>query len=371
MKTRILKAAEPGSSDETVRQAAEALAAGSLVVFPTETVYGVGASAADPKALEALHRLKERPAAKPFTLHLADPEEAPRYAGILSPLTRRLIRRTWPGPLALVVPDRRQSTGPSGGPIQERVYWQGTVGLRCPRHALGRAILRAAGVPVVASSANRAGGPPPRHAQEAVAQLDGRVALIVDAGPTQYARPSTVVRIHEDDSYRLLREGAITARRVERLARTRILIICTGNLCRSPMAVGLVAKALAERFGCEPQEVADRGIELAGAGTGATDGIPASANAVQAMDERGIDIRDHRSQPMTVDALLAADYIWVMTRHHLEAVGRLAPEVRERACLIDPEGRDVADPLGGDVETYRTCARRVEEAVARRVQEIV
>ena len=89
------------------------------------------------------------------------------------------------------------------------------------------------------------------------------------------------------------------------------------------------------------------------------------------MAERGVDITGHRSRPITVDALLAADYIWVMARHHLESVLRLAPEVASRVSLLDPAGADMADPVGGDKDVYRACARHIESALAARLTEIV
>lgn len=370
MDTRILSVGPADARDAVVREAGRALADGSIVVFPTETVYGVGVNAANREAVEALSVLKNRTPDKPFTLHLADAAEASRYAGDLSPVCRRLIRKCWPGPLTLVVPDRRDAGDASPVALPEAVYWQGFVGLRCPDHAVGKAILEAAGVPVVASSANLSGRPAPRNAREALEDLDGKVALVVDAGPTPYARASTVVRIREDDSYDILREGAITARRLQRLARTRILIVCTGNMCRSPMAMGLARKIVAERLGCLPEELEDRGIQIDSAGTGAVDGTPASGNAILAAEGMGVDIRGHTSRPITVDSLLASDYIWVMTRGHLVSVVRMAPEVAERTALIDPNSEEIGDPIGGDLESYRSCAGRLEAALAERLVEI-
>ena len=383
MKTRILVASETGpngpsrasgssdgSNDDTVREAAEALAHGQIVIFPTETVYGIGANAADPRAMAELDRLKSRAPDKPYTLHLGGPEEAQRYAGRLSPLTTRLIRKAWPGPLALVVPDRRGGNPPCAPLVEEGIYYEGTVGLRCPSHPVGRAILLAAGVPVAASSANAAGHPPPHEAGQALAEFDGKVPLIVDAGPTPYARPSTVVRIREDDSYKVLREGAITARRVARLARTRLLMVCSGNVCRSPMAVALAKRMLADRFGCEPEELADRGIEVASCGTGAVGGLPVTRHAAEALAERNLDADDHRSRPMTVDALLAADYIWVMTRGQRDAAAALAREAAGRVSLLDPSGEEIGDPMGGDVGGYRTCLAHLARAVAQRIEEV-
>ena len=137
------------------------------------------------------------------------------------------------------------------------------------------------------------------------------------------------------------------------------------------MAEGLTRKILADRLGCQPEELEDHGIEISSAGTGALAGYPASLHAVETMAERGIDITEHRSRPITVDALLAADYIWIMARHHLDSVLRLTPEVASRVSLLDPGGADVADPVGGDENVYRACARQIESALAARLAEIV
>ena len=371
METRTVTIADSSGDDEGVRQAGAALARGELVVFPTETVYGLGASAVSREAVDALTRVKRRQPGKPFTLHLPDPDQAETYAGPLSPVARRLARRAWPGPLTLVVPDRRDDPSKPQGLLEGAIYHQHAVGLRCPNHAVGRAILRAAGVPVAATSANLSGYPPPQAAADALAHLNSQVPLVVDAGPTEHGRPSTVVRVEADDSYEVLREGAMTVRRLARLARTQILLVCTGNMCRSPMAVGLARTILADRIGCTPDDLDAHGFQIGGAGTASAWGSPASDNALKVMADRGIDLTRHRTRPMTVDALGQADYIWVMTGGHREAVIRCLPEAASKVSLVDPAGREVADPIGGDMEVYRACARHLQEALTQRLREIV
>jgi len=371
MDTRTVVIADPDSEEAAIQEAAAALADGRLVVFPTETVYGLGASAACAEAVEALSRLKERSSAKPFTLHLASPAEAGTHAGPLPTVARRLARKAWPGPLTLVVPDRRPAEGRRPDLVETAVYRDGTVGLRCPDEAVASAILASAGVPVVATSANLRGHASPHRADDALADLRNRVDLVVDAGATPLTKPSTVVRVGEDDSWEVLREGALAAHRVAGLARTRVLFVCTGNMCRSPMAVGLARRRLAERLGCRPEELAGRGIEIGSVGTAAAAGSGPSENAVRAARRLGVDLRAHRTRPMTVDTLRAADYIWVMTRQHRQAVTRTAPEVAPRVSLLDPAGGDIEDPIGGDLDRYCLCARRLDEALAERLQEVV
>ena len=274
METRVLTVIDAQHRAEAVREAGRALAEGQLVIFPTETVYGVGASAVHRAAVEALSVLKGRTPDKPFALHLADPAEAERYAGPLPPMARRLIQKTWPGPLTLVVPDRRPDRTRPEGLVADAIYRDGLVGLRCPRSDVGQAILRAAGVPVVGSSANLSGRPAPRQVSEALADLGGKVPLAVDAGPALIARASTVVRVTADNRYEVLRKGAITARRLERLTQTHLLLVCSGNLCRSPMAEGLARRILADRLGCAPRNSRTTASKSPAPAPGLWPGIP-------------------------------------------------------------------------------------------------
>ena len=202
MKTRILTL-----SEEAIAQAAALLRSGDLVIFPTDTVYGVGALITHPQAVARLYRVKDRPGEKAIPLLIADPEDLGQAVTKVTPAARRLIARFWPGGLTLVLPKRPEVPAEvSPGP---------TVAVRLPDHAGTRALIRAAGAPLAATSANRSGQPSPRTAQEALAQLGGRVPLILDGGPCPGGVPSTVVDCTVDPP-RLLREGAIPASEIRR-----------------------------------------------------------------------------------------------------------------------------------------------------------
>jgi len=175
-----------------IAEAAERLRRGDLVAFPTETVYGLGANAEDVLVIERLCRVKGRRSDKPFTVHLAEPQLVQRMAVDWPPVAQALSRQFWPGPLTLVV---ARLEG-------------GTVGLRVPRHPVATALLVAAGVPVVAPSANRSGRPPPTTADAVEQELDGQVDYIVDAGPTPIGEASTVVDCTVTPP-RILRAGAM------------------------------------------------------------------------------------------------------------------------------------------------------------------
>lgn len=193
MHTRVLDA----SKDEHIRAAGLLLREGQLVAFPTETVYGLGARADDDAAVKELLRVKKRPPDKKLTILIARPEDCGLHAAPLTRCAAALARAFWPGPLTLVVPDGRG----------------GEVGLRCPDCEATRRMLAAAGVPVVAPSANVTGRPPAAGASEVLAVFDGRIAAVLDGGPARLGLPSTVVRVTGEQA-EILRAGAISEEQI-------------------------------------------------------------------------------------------------------------------------------------------------------------
>ncbi|HPJ71676.1 MAG TPA: L-threonylcarbamoyladenylate synthase [bacterium] len=170
--------------------AAAAVRRGGLVVFPTETVYGIGLDGENPAAVERLYRLKGRPPEKPLARLIADPEEARE---LVAPRWRPLLARFWPGPLTLVL------TAPSGRPV----------GFRCPDHPTARALVRAAGVAFAATSANRSGENPVSTGAAAASIFGDRVDVILDAGAVGGGEPSTVVDLTGERPV-VVRTGPVT-----------------------------------------------------------------------------------------------------------------------------------------------------------------
>jgi protein-tyrosine phosphatase len=247
------------------------------------------------------------------------------------------------------------------------MYNDGTIGLRCPDDPVASALLTNVSAPVVAASANPAGHNPPSDADEAVESLRGQVDIVLDAGRTRYSKPSTIVHVTAD-GFRHIRDGVLDERTIRRLARLNFLLICSGNTCRSPMAVGILRKLLAERFDCDIKELEQKDIHVESAGTGALAGIPASEPGVEVMRDRGIDISDHRSRPVSLELLHRADYVFTMTASHREQLLLDDPTVADRVLTLDT--RDIADPIGGDKATYARCADQIEQALRARLEEI-
>lgn len=173
-------------SRAAIHQAAEILRAGGTVAFPTETVYGLGANALDPSAVAKIFAAKQRPGWDPLIVHLADRSLVPSITTSVPENASRLMDAFWPGPLTLLLP--RNSAVPDAVTAARPL-----VGVRVPRHPVAHALLREAGIPVAAPSANRFGRISPTQAAHVAEDLDGRIDAILDSGETTHGLESTVM----------------------------------------------------------------------------------------------------------------------------------------------------------------------------------
>ncbi|OQY24980.1 MAG: threonylcarbamoyl-AMP synthase [Anaerolineaceae bacterium 4572_32.1] len=189
-------------TDKSIAQAAHILTAGGLVAFPTDTVYGLGAHAFDAAAIEALYAAKERPLHKAIPVLIASAADLPLVTRQISPAARSLADSFWPGALTLVLPRH-----PALPPIL--TAHGDSLAVRVPDHPAARALITALNAPLAASSANISGQPSPVTADEAAAQIGGRIALILDGGPCPGGRSSTVLDLTRRPP-RLLRPGPVT-----------------------------------------------------------------------------------------------------------------------------------------------------------------
>lgn len=372
MKTRLLTIDRDADRNSAAHRAAEVLNKGGLVAFPTETVYGVGCRADLDDAVARLREAKSRSARKPFTVHVASGTTGAEYARPLSGVAQRLMRKAWPGPLTLILPvdDPMTQPGMTGldASAARAMYSDNTIGLRCPSDAFARTMLGAVTGPVIAASANRANHPPPQSANEVLNELDGHVDLIIDGGRTRYAKPSTIVRV-TGSTHEILREGVFDARIIAGFAAFRMLLVCTGNTCRSPMAEALARDLLAKKLACDPSELSSRGVEISSAGTAGASGRAAD-HAVSAMALRGLDVSQHRSTALTPEMVHQADEILVMTGSHRQSVVDMVSSADQRVRLVLGD-RDLDDPIGGSQQDYERCARALAQGISNRIDEVV
>jgi L-threonylcarbamoyladenylate synthase len=201
---------ETPESGELLERASGILRAGGLVALPTETVYGLGANALDRAAVERIFAAKSRPAWDPVIVHVASRIMLEGLVEAIPQGARRLMEAFWPGPLTLLLPRTRAvpDVVTAGRPL---------VGVRMPSHPVALELIRRAGIPLAAPSANRFGHISPTTAEHVLHDLDGRIDAVVDAGPTEHGVESTVLDPAPDPMV-ILRPGAVTAEQIRDVA---------------------------------------------------------------------------------------------------------------------------------------------------------
>ena len=204
-------------SRDSLKRAAEILRSGGTVALPTETVYGLGANALNASAIEKIFEAKERPSWDPLIVHISDTEMLQRVTSSLPASAEKLIDAFWPGPLTLLLPknDAVPDAVTAGRP---------RVGVRMPQHPVAHALIREAGVPIAAPSANRFGRTSPTSAQHVAEDLDGRIDAILDSGETTHGLESTVIDACEEPCV-VYRPGVISLEQI-RAAGVEAVMFC-------------------------------------------------------------------------------------------------------------------------------------------------
>lgn len=359
---------------DVIHRAVQALAEGCCVGFPTENDYVVAGCLRHPRMAATLAGwAAARPQEPPLSVALRGADEAYDWAPRLSPAGRRLVRRCWPGPVVAVV-DGGDADGLAShlpADAREPIVGGGRLRLRAPSHPALADCLRMLAGPVGLAEPLLA-GQVPVSAEELIAATGpgSGLALVLDDGRTRYAQPATTVAI-DADGVRVIRPGIVSEEMLRRLSSLMVLFVCTGNTCRSPMAEALFRSMVAERLGCRPDEVDDHGVVVASAGLSAWGGGGASQGAIEAMAEMGADLGAHESQPVTENLVRQADVILTMTAAHRAGVVAQFPDAAGRVAMLSPERKDVIDPIGGTLATYRRCAQQIHGHLAARIDTLV
>jgi len=361
MAPQVLDVAAASDPRDAVHRVVQALVEGKVVALPTETVYIAAASGLSERAVLRLLALREGKLEGPATLAVRSTDEVLDYVPQLPRIGQRLARRCWPGPVTLQLADAHPESAVHRLPprVREAIVPGGEIRVRVPAHELVLSALRLLAGPVVMIGARRAADADAVTAQDVVSRLGNQVDVVLDDGRCKFAQRSSIVRV-DDRGFQVVRPGVFTEANLKRLASFIVVLVCTGNTCRSPMAEAMLKKRIADRLGCKIEELDDRGIVIMSAGINAPPGARAAAEAIQTMQERGLDLTQHESQPLSDRIVRFADVVLTMTRGHRDTIVQSFPDAESRVHLISRGRGDVADPIGGPLDLYRRCGEQLD-----------
>lgn len=353
---------------DVIHRAVQSLSCGELVALPSEAGYVLtGAALAEGTGVHFGNPTGET------TLLLRAADEAIDFLPSLPTVGIRFAKRCWPGPLILRAPASAANGFVTALPEnnQSVVVVDGRMSLRVSSHPVLSEVAKLARGPLLLREIDA----PIKNADfTATPWAQATLVVTENSATDSQAKTSaedqtTIVQVDSNGGWTIERIGATPENRLQVAACELILFCCTGNTCRSPMAESLFRHLLCERLKCSPSELTKRGYLIASAGLAADYGSPASRESIEMMRRRGLDLKNHTSQPLTDRLIEHADRCYTLTNGHRAAILDAHPEMSDRVQVLARDGSDISDPFGGGIDDYAACAASIEQHITKILNE--
>jgi L-threonylcarbamoyladenylate synthase len=346
---------------EKIDKAAEIIKRGGIIVFPTDTVMGIGTYFLNLEGQKKIYDLKKREKKKPLVIFIKDKEELKKFISHkkLGILREKIISNFWPGPLTCIFKSK----------LKGNFLWiskEGKVGVRIPNHDLIINLLEKTG-PLATTSANLSGSPSIVFYKDLPLSIKSEIDYLITENSLGLL-PSTVIDLSEYP-FKLLRKGPIGIAEIEDLILRKIkidrnlnlniLFVCSGNTCRSPIAMGIMRKYLPYYL--------RRNIKIKSRGISAIPFTSISKNAKEVLEEIGVDLSFHKAENIDKETLEWADFIYVMERKQFVEISKMG--FGNKVRLLSPIS-EIPDPYGRDLSYYRKILKMMEKPIKKIIKDI-
>jgi L-threonylcarbamoyladenylate synthase len=348
-------------------KAAKILRSGGIIIYPTDTLYGFGVNISDKQAIDRLYAIKGRNTTKPFSILINTIRQAEELAGKFSPRERKLFDVLLPGKVTLLLKIRKKMYIPGFHHLDK-------LGIRIPKSKLCQQLIELTGSPISSSSVNISGRANLGDMFDIQRIFGEKVDCILDAGPILSSKGSSIIDITTIPPT-LIREGEIPQEEIETTLgykiksnitrKFRITFICSGNICRSPMAEGILKKEISNTIYHE-------NIEINSAGTLNIPSSLASTDSIKVSAQNNIDINNHLSTPVNRLILDKANLVFCLAEQHYDYLIRHYPKYADKTHILkswknsnklsDPS---IDDPIGMSRQFYEQIFKEIEEEVKR------
>jgi L-threonylcarbamoyladenylate synthase len=350
-----------------IRRAAELIRSGGIVVYPTDTLYGIGVNANNPIAMDRLYKLKGREKQKPVSLMVKNIEQAKYIVGNMSQEEERIFRAVLPGKVTVIISAKKPLKIPF-------LSHAAKIGFRIPDCPLCLRLVSEARCPITSTSLNKSNGKNVNDLDKIDHAFYEDVDIILDAGPVHSTNGSTVIDATTSPAT-VLRVGDVPLAEVERClghkvrtsypSKYTVTFICSGNICRSPMAQGILKQIIS-------RTKYRNYVTVNSAGTLRLEPSPVALNSLKVAQGQEIDLNAHISRPVTVDIIQEANLIICLARDHYEYLHKKYPTNREKIVLLKQwhshrklVNPSVSDPIGQDIEKHAEIFKEIQTEVKR------